>query len=57
MKPSQISTIRFDEDSIVIYENGYFENFKSFGMYNYLAYRECIGNLVPLGYIPNAPLK
>jgi hypothetical protein len=49
---SQVSKISFNDDSITIYENGYYENVQSIIMNGYFAWRECIGNLLPFNYQP-----
>jgi hypothetical protein len=55
--PSQKSTIHFLEPSVTIYENGYFEKYKSVELEGYLAWSTCIAELVPLEYKPAASPK
>jgi hypothetical protein len=50
--PNQRSIIHFLESSVTIYENGYFEKYKSVELEGYLAWSTCIANLVPLDYKP-----
>ncbi len=54
---SQTSTIISGPAPITIYNNGHFEDLKSVFLDGYLGYRECLSNLVPLGYQPSSPLK
>ncbi|MEO7989110.1 MAG: carboxypeptidase-like regulatory domain-containing protein [Chryseolinea sp.] len=48
----QTSKLTFIGDSITIYENGYYENQKDIVLTGYLAWRECMGNLLPINYQP-----
>jgi hypothetical protein len=53
----QTSMISSSQPAITIYNNGHFEDIKSVRLEGYLGYRECLSNLVPLGYQPISPLK
>jgi hypothetical protein len=53
----QRSLLHFLEPSLTIYENGYFEKYKSVELEGYLAWSTCIAELVPLEYKPTSSSK
>jgi hypothetical protein len=53
----QRSMLHFLEPSLTIYENGYFEKYKSVELEGYLAWSTCIAELVPLEYKPTRSSK
>jgi hypothetical protein len=53
----QRSLIHFLDPSLTIYENGYFERYKSVELEGYLAWSTCLAELVPLEYKPSTSPK
>jgi hypothetical protein len=51
-RPVQTSIISFTAESLLLYDNGYFEDQKTLMLDGYLAWSESIAELVPLGYEP-----
>jgi hypothetical protein len=51
-RPVQTSIISFTAQSLLLYDNGYFEDQKTLILDGYLAWSESIAELVPLGYEP-----
>ena len=56
-KPEQYSVLQFLEPSLTIYQNGYFENYKSLELEGYLAWSTVVSEIVPLEFEPHRKRK
>jgi hypothetical protein len=53
----QTSYLRFEDDKVMLYDNGYYENLFSIVLDGYLGWTDRIAEMVPQEYQPTTKLK